>query len=171
VPIAFDPAARRIVLDSTSVSAAELWSRWSDWAAASDNSKYLPAFRQAGGDDLGGGLSIPAYMFLLNGWRVRPMEANHSLEIAGNLFVDGGGVPVVPTLGAFNVSVQYTVPVQAQAINTSGSTGPTAAEIAAAVIAAMNATPPGVDVQKMNGADVIGDGTEPNPWRGVGVPP
>lgn len=131
MPIVFDPATKRIVLDSASVTAAELWSRWADWVALSDNAKYLPAFRQAGGDDLGGGLSIPAYMFLLNGWRVRPMEANHALIITGNLFVDGGGVPVVSTLGAFQVNVNYTVPVQAQGIATGG--GPTAGDIASAV--------------------------------------
>lgn len=44
-----------------------------------------------------------------------------------------GGVPVVSTLGTFQVNVNYTVPVQAQGISTSGSTGPTAAEIAAQV--------------------------------------
>ena len=131
--ITFDPANRRIVLDSASTSASELWSRWADWVALSDNAKYLPAFRQVGGDDLGGGLSIPPYLFLMNGWRVRPMESNHTLVITGNLFVDGGGVPVVPTLGAFNVSAQYTVPVQAQGIATSGSTGPTASQVADAV--------------------------------------
>lgn len=72
-------------------------------------------------------------MFLLNGWRVRPLEASQTVIITGNLFVDGGGVPVVATLGNFNVSVQYTVPVQAQGISTSGSTGPSASDIAAAV--------------------------------------
>lgn len=131
--ILFDPASRRIVLDSASTSAAELWSRWADWAAIGDNLKYLPAFRQVGGDDLGSSISIPPYMFLLNGWRVRPMEANHQLIITGNLFVEGGGSPVVNTLGAFNVSTQLTVPVQAQAVSTTGSSGPSAADIAAAV--------------------------------------
>lgn len=29
----------------------------------------------------------------------------------------------------------------------------------------------GVNVSRMNGAQIIGDGTEGNPWRGVGVPP
>lgn len=121
--IVFDPAARRIVLDSVGVSASEIWSRWVEWLAIDDNSKYPLAFRQVGGDELGGGLLIPAYYFLLNGWRVRPMESNHALVITGNLFVDGGGIPVVNTLGAFNVSVQYTVPVQAQAVSTSGGAG------------------------------------------------
>lgn len=131
--IVFDPVGKRIVLDSVGITAAEIWSRWVDWAASADNAKYPSALRQVGGDDLGGGLFIPLYFFLLNGWRVRPMEANHLLVITGNLFVDGGGAPVVNTLGAFNVSVQYTVPVQAQGIATSGSTGPSAAQIATAV--------------------------------------
>lgn len=135
--ITFDPGARRIVLDSAATTASEVWSRWADWAAAGDNAKYLPALRQVGGDDLGSGLSIPPYLFLLNGWRVRPMEASHLLVITGNLFVDGGGVPVVNTLGAYNVSVQYTVPVQAQGIATSGAAGSSAAQVAAAVWAEM----------------------------------
>ena len=131
--ITFDTSAKRIVLDSANVSAAQLWSAWVDWLALSDNAKFLPVFSQVGGDSLGGGLFIPAYIFLENGWRVRPMEANHTLIITGNLFVQGGGIPVVPTLGAFNVSAQFTVPVQAQGIATSGASGPSAESIAAAV--------------------------------------
>lgn len=166
-----DPANKRIVLDSASVTAKSIYAAWVDWVALSDNSKYLPAFRTAGGDDLGGGLSIPPYYFLLNGWRVRPMEANQTLTIDGNLFVDGGGDPVVPTLGTFNVLIKSVVPVQAQGISTSGSSGPSAAQIAAEVLAALNATTIPVDTKKMNGAAVIGTGTVGDDWRGVGVPP
>ena len=36
---------------------------------------------------------------------------------------------------------------------------------------ALEAMAGGVNVARMNGAPVIGDGTEGNPWRGVGVPP
>lgn len=139
MPITFDPAARRIILDSAEVSATELYSRSADWLALSDNAKYGAVFRQVGGDDLGGGLSIPPYFFLQGDWRVRPMESSHNLTITGNLFVEGGGVPVVPTLGTHQVNVNYTVPVQAQGISTSGSTGPSAESIAAAVDAALAA--------------------------------
>lgn len=131
--ITIDPAINRIILDSASVTAKDIFRSWADWMLLSDNAKYLPAFSATGGDDLGGGLSIPPYYFLLNGWRVRPMESSHNLTITGNLFVDGGGVPVVNTLGAYQVNVNYTVPVQAQGISTSGSTAPTAEENAAAV--------------------------------------
>ena len=129
--ITLDGSTKRILLDSASVSAAQIWSAWVDWHES--NQQWPLAFQLVGGNALGGGLFIPPYFFLLNGWRVRPMEASHNLTITGNLFVDGGGVPVVGTLGAYQVNVNYTVRVQAQGIATSGSTGPTASEIAAAV--------------------------------------
>lgn len=165
MPIVFDPAAKRIILDSASVSATEVFSRWEDWAAQSDNVKYGMVIRQVGGDDLGGGLSIPPYYFLQNGWRVRPMESNHNLTITGNLFVEGGGVPVVPTLGTFQVNVNYTVPVQAQGISTSGGGGPSASAIADEIMARLAAATIPVDVKRMNGALLAGDGTPQNPMR------
>ena len=165
MPITFDPAAKRIILDSASVTATEIFSRWEDWAVASDNLKYGMVIRQVGSDDLGGGLSIPPYFFLQGDWRVRPMEASHNLTITGNLFVEGGGVPVVPTLGTYQVNVNYTVPVQAQGISTSGSTGPSAAEIAAAILAALQATEIPVNVESVNGQPIKGSGTETDPWN------
>ena len=120
----FDGANKRIILNSTSVTASEIWSRYMDWLAAdSNNAKWGLAMTQIGGDDLGGGLYVPIYVFLQNGWRVRPMESNHQLMITGNLFVAEGGSPIVNTLGSYNLIAQYTVPVQAQAMSTSGGSG------------------------------------------------
>lgn len=48
-------------------------------------------------------------------------------------------------------------------------TVPTAAQNAAATVAAMNATPPQVDVRKINNAAVVGDGSPTNKWRGASV--
>ena len=120
----FDGANKRVILNSTSVTASEIWSRYMDWLAAdSNNAKWGLAMTQIGGDDLGSGLYVPIYVFLQNGWRVRPMESSHQLMITGNLFVAEGGSPLVNTLGNYNVIAQYTVPVQAQAMATSGGTG------------------------------------------------
>lgn len=47
---------------------------------------------------------------------------------------------------------------------------PTTGEIAAAVLAVLQGTTIPVDARKMNGADIIGTGSEADPWRGVGVP-
>ena len=120
----FDGANKRVILNSTSVTASEIWSRYMDWLAAdSNNAKWGLAMTQIGGDDLGSGLFVPIYVFLQNGWRVRPMESSHQLMITGNLFVAEGGSPLVNTLGSYNVIAQYTVPVQAQAMATSGGSG------------------------------------------------
>ena len=162
--IQFDPITKRIILDSSAVTATELYSRSCDWLALSDNAKYGAVFRQVGSDDLGSGLSIPPYFFLQGAWRVRPMESSHNLTITGNLFVEGGGVPVVQTLGAYQINVNYTVPVQAQGISTRGGSL-TAAEILAVIQAAVIP----VNATQMNGAPIVGDGSEANKWRGVGV--
>lgn len=161
--ITLDGANKRIILDSTNVSASQIWSAWVDWHGS--NTNWPLAFFQTGGNDLGGGLFIPPYFFLLNGWRVRPMEAHQLLIINGNLTVFGGGQPIVQTLGNYNVSVQYTVPVQAQAFSTSGSTGPTAAAVAEAVLTLLNAVTIPVDTKKINGVEIAGDGSTVSPWR------
>jgi hypothetical protein len=163
VAITLDGATKRIILDSASVTAAEIWSRWVDWHPA--NTEWPLAFTLVGGIALGGGLFIPPYFFLLNGWRVRPMESSHNLTITGNLFVDGGGVPVVSTLGTYQVNVNYTVPVQAQGIATSGTTGPSASDIAAAILAAAQITPIHSNVQSVNDVVLAGAGTPADPMR------
>jgi len=131
--IEFDPINKRVILDSVSVSATEVYSRSADWLVMDDNAKYGAVFRQVGGDDLGSGLSIPPYFFLQGGWRIRPMESDHDLDFTGNLFVEGGGNPFVRTLGNYQVSIRSTVPVQAQGISTSGAPAPTAEQTAGAV--------------------------------------
>ncbi len=73
-------------------------------------------------------------------------------------------MPVVQTLGNFNVSIQYTVPVQAQGISTSGSSGPTAAQVADEVMARLAATTIPVDVRKINAVAVEGSGVVGDEW-------
>ena len=124
----FDGSNKLIILEEASVSAAQIWTAYIDWVAIEANTKWPSAITQIGGDSLGGGLYIPLYFFLTNGWRVRPMESSHQLTITGNLFVAEGGSPLVNTLGSYNVIAQYTVPVQAQAMSTSGGSGGLTAE-------------------------------------------
>jgi hypothetical protein len=115
--LTFDAVNHVIVLDSTSTSATAIYSAWVDWVSTSDYLKYLPAFTTVGGDPLGNSLVIPPYYFLINDWKVRPMEADQVLTITGNLFVTGTGNAVIPTLGSFNVLVNMIVPVLAMGIN------------------------------------------------------
>lgn len=111
---------------TTTVSVRDLWSRWVDWFLYEDNSKYDIAFTQVGGNeiDLTAGTFIPIYLFLQNDWKIRPQEADHTLNIGdGILVVEGGGDPFVNTLGSYVVRINYSQPVQAITVSTGGSGG------------------------------------------------
>jgi hypothetical protein len=114
------------------VSVRDMWSRWVDWFLTDDNSKFLPAFKSVGGDDIDAteGTKIPIYSFLENGWKIRPQESNHTLSIKdGILLVNGGGDPFINTLGAYTVRINYQQPVQAISFTTGGGSSITKEEI------------------------------------------
>jgi len=109
--------------------------------------------------DLGGG----AFFYqadLINSYALKFIGAG-PFSINGNLngtIVDTGVQVERKTSAAFSTTAV-------------GGSGPSAESIAAAVLAALQGTTIPVDAQKMNGADIIGDGSEADPWRGVGVSP
>lgn len=145
--ITFDGSAKLMTLTTgtVSVSVRELWSRWVDWFLTSDNSKYLPAFTSLGGDEITTEISVPIYAFLMNGWRIKPQEANHTLVVGdGILVVSGGGDPFVNTSGSYIVRINYQQPVQALTVATGGSTGPTVSEIVDGVLNTPNSVDTGV---------------------------
>lgn len=125
--ITFDAANKLLVLSSqTTLDVKDAYSRWKDWVLLSDNSKYDAAFTAAGGDtiDSVAGTYVPCYAFLTNGWRVRPEESNHTLNVTGGvLLVSGGGDPFVNTVGSYIVRVNYQQPVQAITVSTGGGGG------------------------------------------------
>ena len=66
----------------------DLYSRWKDWVAQSDNAKYPKAFDTTGGDDVGSNQQIAPYFFCRNdnGWRVQMPDDNGEIVLSGNLF-------------------------------------------------------------------------------------
>jgi hypothetical protein len=123
----FDGVSKVIALDAgvVTMSVRDVYSRWVDWfISTGGNQKYLPAFLTVGGDviDATAGTSIPVYGFLVNGWRIRPQEADHTLIVNdGILLVSGGGDPFLNTLGSHVVRINYQQPVQAITVDTGGS--------------------------------------------------
>ncbi len=141
----FNGENKLIILTSgtTEVSIRDLWSRWVDWFLTSDNSKYLIAFEQVGGNDIDVsiGTTIPIYVFMKNNWKIRPQESNHTLIINdGILIVDGGGDPFVNTLGSFAIRINYSQPVQAITVATGGSSGATLSQIENSSVLAKEST-------------------------------
>jgi hypothetical protein len=184
----FDGTNKRIILSSGTalINLSDLWSRYKDWVLT-NNAGYLPAFDTVGGEsiDLSEGTKVPLFLFIKNGWRIRPQEADHTLSIAGGtLVVDGGGDPFINTVGNFNVRIKYSQPVVAIGYSVSGTQGTVDAEYIATLVrnallndlntlevAILTRHPANqvipADVTKVRGQDLQGAGTKLNPWRPV----
>lgn len=88
---------------------SDLYSKWKQWTLSGTNSRFLPAFLTIGGDPISQTKSVAPYYFLNNGWRIRPQESSHSLNVDGNLFVNGGaGNPFITTTGNYNVFINIS---------------------------------------------------------------
>lgn len=131
----FDGASRRIILSSgvTALDVKDCYSRWKEWVATSDNSKYLPAFEVVGGNPTVGSNTISSYFFLLNGWKIRPQEASHTLEVSGILITEDNSDPFVDTIGNYRVRIVQIVPLQAETISVYSEGASDPAAIASAV--------------------------------------
>lgn len=125
--VTFDGTARLIIVNTgiTTLDATDIYSWWKQWISDLSynglnpgNAEWLPAFSTIGGEPVSAGVSVAAYYFLINGWRIRPYEGEHQLTINGNLYVEGGvDSIVVPTLGNYNVLVTTQVSPQSQRVD------------------------------------------------------
>jgi hypothetical protein len=128
--LSFDGTTKIVTITTdTTLDVKDLWSRWVDWWLTSDNSKYGLAMAQVGGDDIDvvAGTKIPVYIYLQDGWKVKPKEASHTLNVNdGVLLSDDSSDPFTDTTGSFVVRINYQQPVQAISFSTGGSGGLTA---------------------------------------------
>lgn len=107
----FDGTTKKITLSlgTVEIDCVDLYSRWVDWAALSDNSKYLPAVRTVGGDAVSATQNLGITFFLTNGWRIVPQSADHRLKISGNLYTEPFGDSVCDGVPGYSVIVEMTV--------------------------------------------------------------
>jgi hypothetical protein len=115
---------------TTILDVRDIYSRWKDWVI-SDGANFLPAFQVVGGDPIDeiAGVYVTSYFFLTNGWRIRPQEANHKLNVVnGILLTIEGTDPFLSTLGTYNVLVLYSQPIKSETVSTGGG-GATPAQI------------------------------------------
>jgi hypothetical protein len=164
----FDGTNKLVVCSTgtTSINLGDLWSRWKDWLLEG-NAGYARAFDTVGGEPIDpvAGTLVPLYLFVLNGWRIRPQDTDHTLVVSGgSIVVSGGGTPFVHTVGDHQVSVLFQQPVQAMGFSTSGGTGPTAAQVADEIMARLAATTIPVDVRKINTVTLEGTGVAGDGW-------
>ena len=124
-------------LGTVSFSATEVYSRWKSWVQEDpERAKYEPAFNNSlGGESLGGGVLVGSYVFLQNGWKIRPQEQNHQLIISGNLFpIPDTAALFTNTIGSYKAVIgMRTSSLTQQVISSSGGSSVSASDVASAV--------------------------------------
>lgn len=133
----FNGATKRITLSAGTVTIdlVDLFSRWKSWVL-SGNAECVIAFTTIGGETP----KIPLYLFLSNGWKIVPQSANHTLSVTnGILETDDASEPFVDPAGSYSIRINRESPGVAIGYSTSGVSGPSAAEIAAATVVALMA--------------------------------
>lgn len=142
---AFNGTTKRITLPSGAVALdlIDLHSRWKEWVLLG-NAGFAQAFSTIGGETP----KIPLYLFLSNGWKIVPQSANHTLSVTnGILETDDASEPFVDPVGSYSIRINRESPGIAIGYSATGGTGPTAAEIAAAILAAAQITPIHSDIK------------------------
>lgn len=158
----FDGATKRVTLapGTVTLDLIALHSFWKDWVLAG-NAECLLAFATVGGEIT----EIPLYLFMLNGWLIVPQSANHTLTVTNGILVGQGGAdPFTDPAGSYKIRINRQTPGIAIGYSTSGGSGPTAAEIAAEVLASLQNTAIPVNITKVRGQTIGGSGTENDPW-------
>ena len=156
----FDGVAKTITHSGGTLSVAEMWSRYVDWLAVGDNSKYGNLLTTVGCDEN----DIPLYVFLEPG--VIIVVTDNSIPspvVDGVLKTRSGGDP----FGGAVVNARLVEPGIAIGYSTTGSTGPSAADIAAALLAALNATTIPVNIKQVNSVPIKGSGVVGDTWGPV----
>jgi len=163
----FDGPSRLIILPpgTTTLDVQDMYSRWKEWtiAGAGANLGYAQAMRAVGGDTTTGSNTISNYFYLMNGWKVRPQEANHTLTVNGTLLdEEEKSDPFANTIGVWRVRIVQIIPLQAETITVSGAGGGggglTAAQDALLVaLAKIHGLVPGVPLVVGPASRVAGD--------------
>jgi hypothetical protein len=165
-PFTFDFVASRIDVDVgvADVDCATLYAAVKAAQASEEGIIYDRIGKGSGLSALGPGVQVGLTVELLGTWQLRFPTGNYVARIAGGNFIGGpGGDPIAYTAGVQTLLIQSA----ASTVVTAGGSVPTAAQNAAAVLAAAQSTPIHADIRKVNAITVDGAGTEADPFGPV----
>jgi hypothetical protein len=148
--------------------------------------QYPPMIEAGGNVEKVAGVSYTLpYARLLNGCRIVPYNTSHAIKLVRDTFTDDGFAgrdcfdrTTLSASVAVDIDVDFPE-IETRVVSVGGAsviTGdistvlaaiPSAGANADAVLAAAQVTPIHADVQKMNGAQVLGNGTSVDKWRGA----
>ena len=165
-PFTFDFVTSRIDVDVgvADVDCATLYAAVKAAQASEEGIIYDRIGRGSGLNNLDPGVQVGLTVEVLGAWQLRFPAGDYVARIAGGNFIGGpGGDPIAYTAGVQTLLIQSA----ASTVVTAGGSIPTAAQNAAAVLAAAQAEPIHADIRKVNAVTVDGAGTEADPFGPV----
>ena len=116
--VTFDGVNKIIICDDslTDFNVRSLYAYWKQWVIESDNAKFIKALSVVGGNPTTGDNIITPYFFLLNGWKVKPHEANHTLKVDGILLTNDDSDVFIDTDGSYRIGIQAVVPIYTETV-------------------------------------------------------
>jgi hypothetical protein len=165
-PFTFDFVTSRIDVDVgvADVDCATLYAAVKAAQASAEGIIYDRIGRGSGLNNLGPGVQVGLTVEVLGAWQLRFPAGDYVARIAGGNFIGGpGGDPIAYTAGVQTLLIQSA----ASTVVTAGGSVPTAAQNAAAVLAAAQSAPIHADIRKVNAVTVDGAGTEADPFGPV----
>jgi hypothetical protein len=166
-PFTFDFVVSRILIDAGArqLDCGTLYTAIKTAQASEEGIIYGQIARGSGLNSLGPGVQVGLTVELLGSWQLRFPEGGPEGYIAsvagGNLIGGPGGDSIAYTAGLQTLLIQSA----ASTVVTAGGSVPTAAQNAAAVLAAAQATPIHSDVRRINDVEVAGSGVTGDNWR------
>ena len=159
-PFTFDFVASQILVDggTISITCSALYAAIKLAQMDIEGIIYPRIATGSGLNTLAAGVQVGLTVQLLGSWQLKFPAGSYVATVGGGNLIGGlGGVPV-----AYSASVQVAL-IQSAASTVVTSSGDSAA-IAAATVAALNATTIPVDINKVRGQSLVGSGTSTTPW-------
>jgi hypothetical protein len=165
-PFTFDFTTSKIHIDVgvTDVDCIVLYGAIKTAQASEEGIIYAQIGRASGLNVLGPGVQVGITVQLLGSWQLQFPSGNYIARVAGGNLIGGpSDDPIAYTAGVQTLLIQSA----ASTVVIQGGSIPTAAQNAAAVLAAAQATPIEANIKQVNNYVVDGQGTDSNPWGPV----
>ena len=139
----------------TDVDCGDLYYAIKSAQASEEGIIYERIAAGSGLSDLGPGVQVGLTVELLGAWQLRFPTGNYVARVAGGNLIGGpGGDPIAYSAGVQTLLIQSA----ASTVVTAGGSVPTPAQNAAATVAALNATTIPVNLEKIRGKQLSGQG-------------
>ena len=162
-PFTFDFDANCINVDSgaTDVLCLDLYTAIKEAQASEIGIPHDIIAVGSGLNELAAGVQTGLTIELVGDWQICFPAGNYIARVGGGNLIGGpGGDPVAYSAGVQTLLIQSA----ASTVVTAGGSVPTAAQNAAAVLAAAQATPIHSDIRKVYNTAIDGAGTTLDPW-------